>query len=63
MRLIIIIFFILIVTNALRFLAIRQLEKKRDSVNLYSTRGEILIKYYNKQIDILRFRNVFTRTK
>ncbi len=63
MRLIIIIFFILIVTNALRFLTIRQLEKKRDNVNLYSTRGEILIKYYNKQIDTLRFRNVFTRTK
>lgn len=63
MRLIIIIVFILIVTNALRFLAIRQLEKKRDSVNLYSTRGKSLIKYYNRQIDILRFRNVFTRTK
>lgn len=63
MRLIIIIFFILIVTNALRFLVIRQLEKKRDNVNLYSTRGKILIKHYNRQIDILRFRNVFTRTK
>lgn len=63
MRLIIIIFFILIVTNALRFLTIRQLEKKRDSVNFYSTRGKILLKYYNRQIDILRFRNVFTRAK
>ncbi len=63
MKLIIIIVFILIVTNALRFLVIRQLEKKRDNVNLYSTRGEILIKYYNKQIDTLRFRNVFSRAK
>ena len=63
MKLIIIIVFILIVTNALRFLVIRQLEKKRDNVNLYSTRGKILIKYYNKQIDTLRFRNVFSRAK
>lgn len=63
MRLIIIIVLILIVTNALRFLTIRQLEKKRDGVNFYSTRGKILIKHYNRQIDILRFRNVFTKPK
>lgn len=63
MKLIIIIVLILIVTNALRFLTIRQLEKKRDSVNFYSTRGKILIKHYNNQIDILRFRNVFSKTK
>ena len=63
MKVIVIVVLILIVTNALRFLTIRQLEKKRDNINLYSTRGKSLIKYYNRKIDILRFRNVFTRTK
>lgn len=47
---------ILIVSNYFRFKLISRISKKRDKCNLFTADGQAMIRYYNKQLDLLRFK-------
>lgn len=59
MKTLIYILSILFISNFFRFKAIKNIKNKRDKTNLFTKKGQTLIKYYNNQIDILRFKNFY----